>query len=82
MGLISSKELLGICTSPTKYCLLGPQMTYKQFSHFIDGNSKIRLLQIGGAASNKDIDLVQNGTDFGDPVGTSPDGTWYKIPAP
>jgi hypothetical protein len=49
---------------------------------YIDGYSKIRLLQIGGAASNKDIDLVQNGTDFGDSVGTTPDGTWYKIPAP
>jgi hypothetical protein len=49
---------------------------------YIDGNSKIRLLQIGGAASNKDIDIVQNGTDFGDAVGTTPDGTWYRIPAP
>ncbi|UCF08057.1 MAG: type IV pilin N-terminal domain-containing protein, partial [Thermoplasmata archaeon] len=49
---------------------------------YIDGNSGIRLLQIGGAASNKDIDIVQNGTDFGEPVGTAPDGTWYKIPAP
>lgn len=49
---------------------------------YIDGYSKIRLLQIGGAASNKDIDIVQNGTYFGDPVGTTPDGTWYKIPAP
>lgn len=49
---------------------------------YIDGNSKIRLLQIGGAASNKDIGIVQNGTNFGDPVGTTPDGTWYKIPAP
>jgi hypothetical protein len=49
---------------------------------FIDGNSKIRLLQIGGAASNKDIGIVQNETDFGEEVGTNPDGTWYKIPAP
>lgn len=47
---------------------------------YIDGNSKIRLLQIGGASSNKDIDIVQNGTDFGDPVGKTPDGTWYEIP--
>ena len=47
---------------------------------YIDGNSKIRLLQIGGASSNKDIDIVKNGTDFGDPVGTTPDGTWYEIP--
>jgi hypothetical protein len=49
---------------------------------YIDGNSKIRLLQIGGAASNKDISIVQNGTNFGEPVGKTPDGTWYKIPAP
>ena len=49
---------------------------------YIDGNSRIRLLQIGGASSNKDIDIVRNGTDFGDAVGTTPDGTWYKIPAP
>jgi hypothetical protein len=47
---------------------------------YIDGNSKIRLLQVGGAASNKDIGIVQNGTEFGDSVGTTPDGTWYKIP--
>jgi hypothetical protein len=47
---------------------------------YIDGNSKIRLLQIGGASSNKDIDIVKNGTGFGDSVGTVPDGTWYKIP--
>jgi hypothetical protein len=47
---------------------------------YIDGNSKVRLLQIGGAASNKDIEIVQNGSDFGDPVGKTPDGTWYKIP--
>jgi hypothetical protein len=47
---------------------------------YIDGNSKLRLLQIGGAASNKDLDIVQNGTNFGDPVGTTPDGTWYMIP--
>jgi hypothetical protein len=47
---------------------------------YIDGNSKIRLLQIGGAASNKDISIVQNGSDFGEPVGKTPDGTWYKIP--
>lgn len=49
---------------------------------YIDGSSKIRLLQIGGAASNKDIGIVQNKTDFGEDVGTTPDGTWYKIPAP
>jgi hypothetical protein len=49
---------------------------------YIDGNSKIRLLQIGGAASNKDLSIVQNNTNFGDPVGTTPDGTWYMIPAP
>ncbi len=49
---------------------------------YIDGNSKIRLLQIGGSASNKDISIVQNGTDFGEPVGTTSDGTWYRIPAP
>ncbi len=49
---------------------------------YIDGNSKIRLLQIGGAASNKDIGIVQNGTDFGESVGTTPDGSWYRIPAP
>jgi len=48
---------------------------------YIDGNSKIRLLQIGGAASNKDIGIVQNGTNFGESVGTTPDGSWYKIPA-
>lgn len=47
---------------------------------YIDGNSKIRLLQIGGAASNKDLCIVRNGTNFGEPVGTSPDGTWYRIP--
>jgi hypothetical protein len=47
---------------------------------YIDGNSKIRLLQIGGAASNKDLSIVQNGSDFGEPVGKTPDGTWYKIP--
>jgi hypothetical protein len=47
---------------------------------YIDGNSKLRLLQIGGAASNKDLDIVQNGTNFGDPVGTTPDGSWYMIP--
>jgi hypothetical protein len=47
---------------------------------YIDGNSRIRLLQIGGAASNKDIGIVQNGTEFGEPVGTIPDGTWYRIP--
>ncbi|UCG70549.1 MAG: type IV pilin N-terminal domain-containing protein [Thermoplasmata archaeon] len=49
---------------------------------YIDGNSKIRLLQIGGAASNKDIGIVQNETDFGESVGKTPDSTWYKIPAP
>ncbi len=49
---------------------------------YLDGNSRIRLLQIGGAASNKDISIVQNGTNFGEPVGKTPDGTWYKIPAP
>ena len=49
---------------------------------YIDGNSRIRLLQIGGAASNKDIGIVKNGTDFGEPVGTTPDGSWYKIPTP
>jgi hypothetical protein len=48
---------------------------------YIDGNSRIRLLQIGGAASNKDLGIVQNGTSFGYPVGTTPDGTWYRIPA-
>jgi hypothetical protein len=48
---------------------------------YIDGNSRIRLLQIGGAASNKDLGIVQNGTNFGEPVGTIPDGTWYRIPA-
>lgn len=48
---------------------------------YIDGNSRIRLLQIGGAASNKDINIVQNGTNFGDLVGTTPDGTWYRIPS-
>jgi hypothetical protein len=47
---------------------------------YIDGNSRIRLLQIGGAASNKDLGIVQNGTNFGDSVGTTPDGTWYRIP--
>lgn len=49
---------------------------------YIDGNSRMRLLQIGGAASNKDIEVVRNGSYFGDPVGTVPDGTWYRIPAP
>ncbi|UCE38063.1 MAG: type IV pilin N-terminal domain-containing protein [Thermoplasmata archaeon] len=49
---------------------------------YIDGNSKIRLLQIGGAASNKDLGIVQNGSSFGDPVGTIPDGSWYRIHAP
>jgi hypothetical protein len=49
---------------------------------YLDGNSKLRLLQIGGAASNKDLDIVQNGTQFGDPVGKMPDGTWYRIPKP
>jgi hypothetical protein len=48
---------------------------------YIDGNSRIRLLQIGGAASNKDLGIVQNGTNYGIPVGTIPDGTWYRIPA-
>lgn len=48
---------------------------------YIDGHSKIRLLQIGGAASNKDITIVQNGSEFGEQVGTTPDGTWYRIPA-
>ncbi len=47
---------------------------------FIDGNSRLRLLQIGGAASNKDLVIVQNGTNFGETVGTTPDGTWYRIP--
>jgi hypothetical protein len=47
---------------------------------YIDGNSKIRLLQIGGAASNKDVGIVKNGTEFGESVGTTPDGTWYMIP--